>query len=135
MLARSLGVTDLIVLINKMDETSVNWSIDRFNEIKDKLGVFLQKACGYSANNVKWVPISGLFGINVKDKVDPKVCSWYKGDKLLDIFNNIPIPKRDRNGVIRMPVLDKVKEQGGVHILGKVESGTIHPGTRFDSIT
>ena len=62
MLARALGVTELIILVNKMDEGSVNWSKARFQEIKDKLGPFLQKGCGYDLqNSVKWIPMSGLF--------------------------------------------------------------------------
>lgn len=129
MLAKSLGVTDLIVLVNKMDEESVQWQKSRFDEIKEKLGPFLQKACGYDLqNNVKWVPISGLFGVNIKDRVDPRVCNWYEGEPLLTLFDHLPVPKRDRNGPIRIPILDKIKDQGAVYVLGKVESGTIHPG-------
>ena len=129
MLARSLGVTELIILVNKMDEGSVNWSKVRFDEIKGKLGPFLQKACGYDIEkNVKWIPISGLLGINIKDKLDPKVCDWYKGDPLLTVFDNLPVPARDRNAAIRIPVLDKLKDQGALYVLGKVENGTVHPG-------
>ena len=129
MLARALGVTELVVIINKMDESSVGWNKGRFDEIKDKLSPFLQKACGYDLEkNVRWVPISGLFGVNIKEKLDKSVCDWYNGEPLLTLFDNLPVPPRDRNGAIRIPVLDKLKDQGACFVLGKVESGTIHPG-------
>lgn len=129
MLARALGVSELIILVNKMDEDSVRWSEKRFQEIKDKLGPFLQRSCGYDIQkNVKWIPISGLHGINVKEKVESKICKWYEGDCLFDIFENIKLSPKDRNAVIRVPVLDAIKEQGATYILGKVESGTVHAG-------
>ena len=129
MLARALGVTELIILVNKMDEGSVQWSKKRFDEIKDKLSPFLQKACGYDLEkHVRWIPISGLYGFNMKEKLDKSVCNWYDGDPLLTVFDNLPIPPRDRNGPIRIPVLDKMKDQGASYVFGKVESGTIHPG-------
>ena len=40
-LARSLGVDRLIVIVNKMDEDSVNWSEERYNEIVDGVTPFL----------------------------------------------------------------------------------------------
>jgi peptide chain release factor subunit 3 len=41
-LAKSLGIQKLIVLINKMDESSVKWSKDRYNEIITALTPFIQ---------------------------------------------------------------------------------------------
>lgn len=41
LLARSLGISTLIVVVNKMDDHSVQWAEGRFNQIKEELGGFL----------------------------------------------------------------------------------------------
>ncbi|EPS65067.1 hypothetical protein M569_09712, partial [Genlisea aurea] len=46
-LAKTLGVTKLIVVVNKMDESTVKWSKERFDEIKLKMESFL-KSSGYN---------------------------------------------------------------------------------------
>lgn len=59
-LAISLGIQKLVVIVNKMDDPSVKWSKDRFDEIKDRLFPFLVE-CGYDIEkDVVLVPISGL---------------------------------------------------------------------------
>jgi translation elongation factor EF-1alpha len=40
-LVRSLGVSQLVVAVNKLD--TVDWSQQRFNDIRDKLRLFLTK--------------------------------------------------------------------------------------------
>lgn len=57
MLARSLGVSKLIVLVNKMDE--VNWDEKRFNFIKEQFEPFLKGACGFDNKDIEWIPMSG----------------------------------------------------------------------------
>jgi peptide chain release factor subunit 3 len=47
MLAKTLGIARLVVLINKMDEQTVKWSKDRYEEIEKKLTPFLKK-CGFN---------------------------------------------------------------------------------------
>lgn len=128
-LAKSLGVQKLVVIVNKMDEPSVQWSLTRWEEIKTKLGPFLEKS-GYPEKDVYYVPISGLVGDNIVQKVDPKSCKWYTGETLMDILDKLPVETRDPNGPLRMPILDKVKEQGVV-AHGKIESGTMRVGDKI----
>lgn len=80
-----------------MDEPSVNWSEARWNEIRTKLGPFLEKS-GYPQSDVFYVPISGLVGDNIVTKVDPKVCPWFNGDTLMEILDRLPVQQRDPNG-------------------------------------
>lgn len=77
-----------------------------------------------------YVPISGLTGDNIVKLVDPSVCKWYKGDTLMEILDNLPVENRDPNGPLRIPILEKVKEQGVV-AHGKIESGTIRIGDKI----
>ena len=89
-LARSLGVQKLIVVVNKMDEPSVSWRKERYDEIVEKLGPFLASQ-GYEKDDVTYVPISGLGGDNIIELVDPAVCPWYKGNTLIHVMDNIPV--------------------------------------------
>ena len=58
-LVKSLGCDQLVVLVNKMD--TVQWSQDRYNEIRDAVKPFLRDQCGFDVENrVWWVPISGF---------------------------------------------------------------------------
>src|SRR3954470_22084512 len=41
LLAFTLGVKQIIVAVNKMDDKSVNWSKERYTEIKEELSIYL----------------------------------------------------------------------------------------------
>ena len=130
LLTKSLGVTKLVVLVNKMDEESVKWSETRFNQIKKDLSVYL-KTVGYNLEkDVIFVPISGLYGDNLKEELNPKKCSWYKGPTLLSILDNLESPPRDQYGPLRMTILDRYRE-GGMYVMGKIESGQIICNTKY----
>ena len=141
LLAKTLGVSFLIVVINKMDEPTVQWKKERFDECVQKLKPFL-KGCGFVIKKeVKFMPISGLNGANVKDEVDPKECAWWKkcyenGDNnttsptLMSLLDSLEMQGRDPNAPIRIPVLDRYTDRGTI-AMGKVESGTIRPGMKI----
>ena len=140
LLAKTLGVSYLVVVINKMDEPTVQWKKERFDECVSKLKPFL-KGCGFTIKKeVKFMPISGLNGANVKDEVDPKVCPWWKGcyekgenntDKstLMGLLDSLELKGRDPDAPVRIPVLDRYSDRGTI-AMGKVESGTIRPGMK-----
>jgi peptide chain release factor subunit 3 len=127
-LAKSLGVERLIVIVNKMDEDSVKWSKDRFDEIKSGVLPFLTDQCGFDGEKILFVPISGLSGENI-DSIGPN-SPWYEGPPLLTALDEMELPERDPNGPLRIPVLDKMKDRGVV-AFGKVESGTVKVGTKL----
>ncbi|KAK1356733.1 Transcription factor, GTP-binding domain containing protein [Heracleum sosnowskyi] len=78
-LAKSLGVTKLLAVVNKMDDPEVNWSIERYQEIESKMTPVL-KSSGYNVQkDVQFLPISGLHGSNLHKRVDKDVCSWWNG--------------------------------------------------------
>jgi peptide chain release factor subunit 3 len=45
----------------------------------------------------------------------------------MQLLDDIPIHKPDPEGPIRIPILDKLRDQG-LFVFGKVESGTIVDG-------
>lgn len=78
MLVKTAGVSKIVVVINKMDESTVEWSQARYIEIKDKIIVFI-KAAGFNPkNDVSFIPVSGYTGINLKDRVTQQQCPWWK---------------------------------------------------------
>jgi len=128
LLAKTLGVKKLIIVINKMDELTVGWDKGRFDTIQSKLGAYL-KSIGYNQkDDIIWLPISGYTGANIKDPIDPEACTWFHGQPLLTVLDELkPLDRLDEKE-LRIPVLDKYKESGKLHVLGKVESGVLKTG-------
>eukprot|EP00560_Eucampia_antarctica_P003414 CAMPEP_0197831720 /NCGR_PEP_ID=MMETSP1437-20131217/11738_1 /TAXON_ID=49252 ORGANISM="Eucampia antarctica, Strain CCMP1452" /NCGR_SAMPLE_ID=MMETSP1437 /ASSEMBLY_ACC=CAM_ASM_001096 /LENGTH=589 /DNA_ID=CAMNT_0043434757 /DNA_START=112 /DNA_END=1881 /DNA_ORIENTATION=- len=141
MLAKTLGVSYLVVVINKMDDPTVQWDKKRFDECVTKIRPFL-KGCGYVIKKeVKFIPISGLSGANIKDEVDKKDCPWWSkcvaaGDNntniptLIGLLDSLVIKGRDPIAPLRIPVLDRYVDRGTI-AMGKVESGVLRPGMKI----
>ena len=130
LLLKALGVNNLIVMVNKMDEDSVKWSKERYDSIIKTLKPFIH-SCGFDTEkNVKYIPISGLTGENLCKPLDKHKCDWYEGPDLIELMDTIELPKRDEKGPVRVSILDRYKETS-VYIMGKLESGTIKYGDTY----
>ncbi len=115
-----------------MDEPSVKWSEDRFNEIKKNLTPYL-KSCGFdNEKDIVYVPISGLTGDNIKDRAVSG--RWYTGPTLMEILDDIEVPKRNPDGPLRIPILDKMRDRGTV-IFGKIEQGTVKMNDKISLVS
>ncbi|KAH9547023.1 hypothetical protein CY35_11G011800 [Sphagnum magellanicum] len=126
-LAKTLGVSKLLVVVNKMDDPSVQWSKERFDEIEKKIIPFL-KSCGYNVRkDVQFLPISGLFGHNMKERMPKTMCDWWDGPCLFEALDSVELPERDPKGPFRMPLIDKYRDMGTV-VMGKIESGSVRRG-------
>lgn len=128
MLAKTSGVRQMVIVINKLDDPSVinsdgTWSKDRFMECKTKLEPYM-KQVGWNPKGLTWIPVSGITGQNLKDKIDDKVCDWYNGESLLDTLEHLRPPERLLTGPVKMPINEKHKEMGTM-VMGKLESGVI----------
>uniref|UniRef100_A0A250Y3R1 Eukaryotic peptide chain release factor GTP-binding subunit ERF3A n=1 Tax=Castor canadensis TaxID=51338 RepID=A0A250Y3R1_CASCN len=128
MLAKTAGVKHLIVLINKMDDPTVNWSNERYEECKEKLVPFLKKVGFNPKKDIHFMPCSGLTGANLKEQSD--FCPWYIGLPFIPYLDNLPNFNRSADGPIRLPIVDKYKDMGTV-VLGKLESGSISRGQQL----
>jgi peptide chain release factor subunit 3 len=78
MLVKTAGVSKLIIAINKMDDPTVEWSEERYNEIRDKINPFARSAGFNPKTDITFIPVSAFTGANLKDKVKKSVCSWYR---------------------------------------------------------
>jgi elongation factor 1-alpha len=126
LLAFTLGVKQMIVAINKMDDKSVGYKEGRYNEIKNEVSTFLKKI-GYNPENIPFIPISGWNGDNMIEASTNM--PWYKGPTLLGALDLLTIPKRPTEKPLRLPLQDVYKIGGiGTVPVGRVETGVLKPG-------
>jgi elongation factor 1-alpha len=126
LLAFTLGVKQMIVAVNKMDDPSVMFSEARYNEIKDEVSNYLKKV-GYKVAKIPFVPISGWAGDNMIEK-SPNM-PWYTGPTLMESLDTVTPPKRPTDKPLRLPLQDVYKIGGiGTVPVGRVETGTLKPG-------
>ncbi|XP_048386834.1 HBS1-like protein isoform X5 [Stegostoma tigrinum] len=130
LLVRSLGVTQLAVVVNKMDQ--VNWQPERFKEISNKLGHFLKQA-GFKDSDVAYIPTTGLNGENLTTRSQiPELKAWYNGPCLLEQIDSFKPPQRPVEKPFRLCVADVFKDQGsGFSVTGKIEAGYVQTGDRL----
>jgi bifunctional enzyme CysN/CysC/sulfate adenylyltransferase subunit 1 len=84
-LAALLGIPHLVIAVNKMD--LVDWSEDRFLEIREAIEGFLPKLDVFK--DVKFIPMSALNGDNVVDFSEKT--PWYVGPALLGHLETVHI--------------------------------------------
>jgi elongation factor 1-alpha len=126
LLAFTLGVKQMIVVVNKMDADSVNWSEVRFNEIKDAMTQFL-KRIGWKTETIPFVPLSGWTGENLLESSSKM--PWYSGPTFLGALDTSEEPDRPANLPLRIPLQDVYKIKGvGTVPVGRVETGVLKPG-------
>jgi elongation factor 1-alpha len=101
LLAFTMGVKQMIVCINKMDDKSVNYGKDRYDEIKKELSDYLKKI-GYNPDKMHFIPISGWVGDNMIDRSDNM--KWYTGPILIDALDQLEQPKRPKDKPLRLPL-------------------------------
>jgi len=129
LLAKSLGIMQLIVAINKMDV--VNWSQERYDYIVECIKMFLVSA-KFSEKNIRFIPISGFSGENLLELKEPKLKQWYKGPTLVDFIDSFSVGERLINRALRMNINDiyKSSSKGHVAVGGKIEAGIVGVGDK-----
>jgi bifunctional enzyme CysN/CysC/sulfate adenylyltransferase subunit 1 len=97
-IAALLGIPHLVIAVNKMD--LVDWSEERYLEIRDEIEDFLPKLDVF--RDVKFIPISALEGDNVVDA--SKKTPWYEGPALLHHLETVHIASDWNLSALRFPV-------------------------------
>ena len=125
-LARTLGVNQLIVGINKMD--MAKYEQKRFDEVKEQVTTLL-KGVGYNPANVQFVAMASFHGENVVKKSTNM--PWYTGGTLVEAINNFKEPEKPTQLPLRLPIQDVYNITGiGVVPVGRVETGIMKVGQK-----
>ncbi|KAL7622070.1 translation termination factor GTPase eRF3 [Parahypoxylon ruwenzoriense] len=127
MLAKTQGVNKLVVVINKMDDATVNWSEDRYKECTTKLSQFL-KGTGYNLKtDVFFMPIAAQQTMGIKDRIPAGVAPWYNGPSLLEYLDSMQALERKTNAPFMMAISGKYRDMGTM-VEGKIEAGVCKKG-------
>ena len=125
-LAKVLGVKGLIVHVNKMDISGVDWTEEKYNAACKEVSQLLRLA-GFTPDDVPMIPASSLNGDNVFNKSDK--CPWYNGPTLFEAIDATPMPDKPSSKPLRLPIQDVYKISGiGTVPVGKIETGTLNVG-------
>jgi elongation factor 1-alpha len=123
-LARTLGINQLIIAINKMD--LVDYDEAKFNELKDEIGALI-KTVAYKPKDINFIPISAFQGDNITVKSDKT--PWYKGPSLVESLAELKAPEKPTQLPLRVPVQDVYTITGvGTVPVGRVETGVMKKG-------
>jgi elongation factor 1-alpha len=120
-LARTLGVSQMIVALNKMDDSG--YSEARYKEVKE-IAEKMLKLVGYNTSKVQFIPVSGWKGDNLIKKSENM--PWYKGPTLLEALDMFEAPEKPIGKPLRIPVQDVYSITGvGTVPVGRVETGIV----------
>jgi elongation factor 1 alpha-like protein len=126
LLLRSMGVSRVIVAVNKLD--TVGWSQDRFEEIKQQVSGFFS-ATGFQLNNIDFVPLSGLHGDNLVKRSTDEAAAWYQGNTLIQELESSEPMTRALNKPLRLTISEVYRtSQSPLTISGRLDAGSLQTG-------
>ncbi len=117
-LLKMLGVSQLIVVVNKIDK--INFEKRKFESMERKLANYLSliqvkmKSC---------IPVSARDGDNITSLSNRT--SWFNGKCLIGELDDYHSLSKLEKLPLRMPVQDIYKQKNKRIIVGKIESGTL----------
>jgi elongation factor 1-alpha len=123
-LARTLGIGEMIVAVNKMD--LIDYEEGRYREVVEEVTQLL-KQVRFDVDNTKFIPVSAFEGDNVAERSGN--LSWFDGDVLLEALNNLPESEPPTDAPLRVPIQDVYTISGiGTVPVGRIETGVMTPG-------
>ncbi len=127
-LAKTMGIDQVIVAVNKMDDVTVNWSKERFEQIKSEVSKFM-RGFGFKVEKIPFIPVSAWTGDNV---MEPSLkMPWYRGPTLIEAFDLLEVPPKPIDKPLRIPIQDVYVITGvGTVPVGRVETGVLKVGDK-----
>jgi len=123
-LARTLGIGEMIVAINKMD--LVDYEEGRYQEAVEEVTDLLNQV-RFDTENAKFIPVSAFEGDNIASESENT--GWYDGEILLEALNALPEPEPPTDAPLRLPIQDVYTISGiGTVPVGRVETGMLNTG-------
>jgi elongation factor 1-alpha len=125
-LARTLGINQLVIAINKMDK--VDYDEKRYNEVKEEVSKLIRMV-GYKPDEVPMIPTSAYNGDNVIKRSERT--PWYKGITIFEAFDQLKAPEKPVDKPLRIPIQDVYSISGvGTVPVGRVETGVLKTGDK-----
>lgn len=132
LLVRSLGVSQVVVAVNKLDQ--VSWDKGRYEDIVGLLKPFLVQS-GFHPSKTQFVPVAAMLGVNLAERSGPdavELSKWYNGPTLVDLLNSLEPPARDVTAPLRIPISNVFKGSGaGTSIAGRICGGVVQIGEKL----
>ncbi len=123
-LARTLGISQLIIAINKMDLAKYDEA--KFNALKEEVSALI-RTVAYKPKDIDFIPISAFEGDNITKASDNT--KWYKGPSLVEALQKLSPPEKPTKLPLRVPVQDVYSITGvGTVPVGRVETGIMKKG-------
>ncbi|EMA15114.1 translation elongation factor 1A (EF-1A/EF-Tu) [Haloarcula quadrata] len=123
-LARTLGIGELVVGVNKMD--LVDYGESEYKQVVEEVKDLLTQV-RFDPDNAKFIPLSAFEGDNVAEESENT--DWYDGEILLEALNNLPAPEPPTDAPLRLPIQDVYTISGiGTVPVGRVETGILNTG-------
>ena len=127
-LSKIFGVGQLVVAVNKMDISGVDWSEERYNAVVEEVKKHAAQA-GWQADKLRFLPLASLPGDNIAKKTEKM--PWWTGDNLLEAINKFDVPQKPTDLPLRLPIQDVYNITGiGVVPVGRVETGIMKVGDK-----
>merc|ERR1719223_1158071 len=137
-LANAMGISDLIIVVNKMDHETVQWSQSRFEEVKDQVRHILKRDKRYLEDSC-FIPAAGFQGHNICERFVDERSDWYdgftfrgrRGFTLLEALDALPAKSRQVEAPICMPIDEVITDVrgAGTIIVGTLLRGEVKIGS------
>ncbi|MCE4629826.1 MAG: translation elongation factor EF-1 subunit alpha [Desulfurococcales archaeon] len=123
LLAKTMGIEQIIVAVNKMDAPDVNYDQKRFEQITGILKKFM-KGLGFKVEEIPFIPVSAWKGDNLIER-SPNM-PWYKGPTLVEALDQLKPPAKPVDKPLRIPIQNVYSIPGaGTVPVGRVETGVL----------
>lgn len=125
-IASLLGIKHIVLCINKMD--LVDYKQEQYEKIRKEFKAFASKL---SVPDIRYIPISALYGDNVVDKSDKM--PWFDGPSLLYTLENVQVDGDYNHVDCRFPVQWVIRPQSTDYpdyrgYAGRIAGGVFKPG-------
>jgi len=130
LLIRGLGVSQVLVAVNKMDASEPAWDQSRYQQIQNQIDPFLQRA-GFTPKQIRFVPVSGMTGENILTiSEDCPLKAWYSGPSLLECVDQFNPAQRPTHKALRAFITDIIPAGGraGVVVAVRAVQGKVKVG-------
>jgi len=127
----TLGVRQIVVAVNKMDDQTVNWSKERYDEVRKNVEDLLARiGFDLKKHRIFIIPVSAWIGDNLASKSEHM--PWYDGPTVVEALDQFEPPSKPTDRPLRVPIQQVFNIPGvGSVPVGRVETGVLRPNDKI----